>query len=217
MDGEDHDYCPTWAGGSNLSNGHAYDQGWMEVSFSQKPGTSPTIVVDLSSIPEGAIPTAVRFAWGHFSCCDHSDPDLFVTKPCIENCPIYTTESHLQANPFMAKIVNSQCECISPQCVPITLTKSLAFTCEMVTGRSWSIWTRRAIAITDITPSFHSILLCADANMNQFYQLWTQPHDQPQGEMTTTTVLTPKHTEHNRMAFDQPTTYFSIHLRKVRT
>ncbi|CAB9528805.1 Sialate O-acetylesterase [Seminavis robusta] len=111
--------CPTWAGGSEKRSLQAidqpYDQGWIEVPFALKPGTSNTIELDLSGLPERAIPTAVKYAWGMVDCCDWSDPDMFVTKSCIANCPIYAAESKLPANPFMAKIVNGQCECVSPQ------------------------------------------------------------------------------------------------------
>ena len=69
--------------------------------------------VDLTPL-NGSAPTAVRYAWGIIDCCDYSDPDLYIKKGCIANCPIMSS-SNLPANPFMAKIVSGKCECIAPQ------------------------------------------------------------------------------------------------------
>lgn len=112
--------CPTWAGGIKKHGRHAkndkvgpYSTGWVEVPYTLKDDY--TIVADLSGIPEKQQPTAVMYAWGNVDCCDHTDPDLFVTKSCIANCPLKSKKGQLPANPFKAKIFGGKCECIAPQ------------------------------------------------------------------------------------------------------
>jgi hypothetical protein len=123
-------YCPTWAGGRgpsyvlNTSNmntqrgGHfngesrGFDTGWVELDFVAHGPTS--IKVDLSPL-QGKTPTAVRYAWGIYDCCDLTDPMLWVTHPCIAECPIYSGDGMFPANPFLAKIEEGKCECVAPQ------------------------------------------------------------------------------------------------------
>lgn len=123
-------YCPTWAGGLGPSfvlntssentqrGGHfnnqsrGFNTGWVELDFVAH-GTS-SIKVDLTPL-KGKKPTAVRYAWGIYDCCDLTDPLLWVTHPCIAECPIYSADGLFPANPFMAKIEGDKCECVAPQ------------------------------------------------------------------------------------------------------
>ena len=109
-------YGPTWAGGDGASvfpNG-ALDSGWVPLNFTAAPAGAVAIVVDLAPL-KGAAPTAVRYAWGVTDCCDHTDPNLYVTHGCIANCPI-SSSSGLPANPFQAKITaGGSCSCVAPQ------------------------------------------------------------------------------------------------------
>ena len=89
-------FCPEWAGGKGPSvvmnttgSGwpHDYrgthiglDSGWIMLDFVKLSDTS--IKVDLAPL-KGAAPTAVRYAWGTYDCCDLSDPLLWVTHGCI--------------------------------------------------------------------------------------------------------------------------------------
>eukprot|EP00039_Didymoeca_costata_P023336 m.6756 g.6756 ORF g.6756 m.6756 type:complete len:756 (+) comp3578_c0_seq2:14-2281(+) len=132
-------YCPKWAGGIGRSlilntsrddkaDPIGFDTGWIQLKFEQE--TSTSIKVDLSPL-NGLVPTAIRYAWGSYDCCDLSDPMLWylhcgelfwyiimnnsrVNHTCIAECPIYST-SDLPANPFMAKVVEGKCECLPPQ------------------------------------------------------------------------------------------------------
>ena len=73
-----------------------------------------SIEVDLSPL-NGTLPTAVRYAWSIVNCCDMTDPDVYVSKPCGPgSCPIMSS-SNLPANPFLAKIINGRCSCVPPQ------------------------------------------------------------------------------------------------------
>lgn len=121
-------YCPTWAGGrgpsyvvntSSIETMHHFtgeprglNTGWIELDFIAHGPTS--IKVDLTPL-KGMKPTAVRYAWGIYDCCDLTDPLLWVTHPCIAECPIYSADGLFPANPFMAKIEDGKCECIPPQ------------------------------------------------------------------------------------------------------
>jgi hypothetical protein len=91
------------------------DGGWttgLDIALS---ADGAAITVDLLGL-NGTAPTAVRYAWSIVNCCDMSDPDLYVTKPCgPASCPIIMSTANLPANPFLAKIVNGKCECIAPQ------------------------------------------------------------------------------------------------------
>jgi hypothetical protein len=104
-------YCPTWAGGDGRPTNASLDDGWIMLNFTIASKTS--IKADLAPL-HGAAPTAVRYAWGIIDCCDYSDPDMYVTHGCIESCPIMSS-SYLPANPFQAKIVSGECQCIAPQ------------------------------------------------------------------------------------------------------
>lgn len=111
-------YCPTWAGGdTNLSpvRKDILDEGWIMLNFTMAPNSTNAIHVDLSPLPKGRRPTAIRYAWGFVDCCDHRDPGLYVKHGCIANCPIRSTNGQLPANPFQAKIVGGKCECVAPQ------------------------------------------------------------------------------------------------------
>ena len=108
-------YCPDWAGGTKeqqmIPIDKPYQEGWIQLNFTKH--NSNTIHVDLSPL-NGSAPTAIRYAWGIIDCCDHTDPALFVTHPCIANCPIQA-KSGLPANPFKARIDDGKCKCIAPQ------------------------------------------------------------------------------------------------------
>jgi hypothetical protein len=107
--------CPTWAGGDGkpVPSTSNLDGGWTLLNFTaDRAGTG--ITVDLSPL-NGSAPTAVRYAWGIVQCCDHADPNLYVTHGCIADCPIYSAKANLPANPFKAKIVSGKCECVAPQ------------------------------------------------------------------------------------------------------
>lgn len=74
------------------------------------------ITVDLSKLPAGAKPYAIRYAWqtgaptGGY-CCTERPPS---SAPCpIGSCPLMSTPSKLPANPFLAKIVGDLC--LAPQ------------------------------------------------------------------------------------------------------
>lgn len=127
-------YCPTWAGGLGpsvtqrapngrfptfggngaqpVSNASEFNMGWINLPIAA--GTDAwSITVDLGPL-HGAIPTAVKYAWGIVDCCDLSDPTTFTSKPCIANCPIMSS-SGLPANPFIAQIAGGKCKCVEPQ------------------------------------------------------------------------------------------------------
>jgi hypothetical protein len=71
-----------------------------------------SITIDLSPL-NGTAPTAIQYAWGVVDCCDHSDPNLYVSHAC-GLCPIMSS-SDFPANPFKARITNGKCECVAPQ------------------------------------------------------------------------------------------------------
>ena len=108
-------YCPLWAGGdgSTVFQNGVLDSGWVQLNFTVADSNT-AIAVDLSLL-DGAAPTAVRYAWGVVDCCDHTDPNLYVTHGCIAQCPIMSS-SGLPGNPFAAKITaDGTCECVAPQ------------------------------------------------------------------------------------------------------
>ena len=108
-------YCPTWAGGDGVSiyeKGILGDSGWISLNFTSS--SSSSVSVDLSTL-NGVSPTAVRYAWGTVDCCDHTDPNLYVSYGCIAQCPIMSS-SGLPANPFQAQITSEgACKCVAPQ------------------------------------------------------------------------------------------------------
>ena len=108
-------YCPTWAGGDGTTAfpGGVLDKGWVQLNFTAS-ASNTAIEVDLTPLG-GVPPTAVQYAWGGMDCCDHTDPNLYVTSGCIARCPIMSS-SGLPANPFRAKITaGGTCECVAPQ------------------------------------------------------------------------------------------------------
>ena len=107
-------YCPTWAGGTgNKSIGDNLDQGWIRLNITSSSETS--ITADLSPL-NGVAPIAMRYAWGVVSCCDLGDKDLWTKNACDTPCPIFSAGSaDLPANPFIARIVDKKCKCITPQ------------------------------------------------------------------------------------------------------
>jgi sialate O-acetylesterase len=109
-------YCPIWAGGNGSVATGPLDSGWISLDIKLGP-QGQSIVADLSPL-QGALPTAVRYAWNVVNCCDPADPDLYVKYPCgPSSCPIMSKQTNLPANPFVAKIVNNKCECVAPmQC-----------------------------------------------------------------------------------------------------
>lgn len=86
-------------------------QGWTQLNMTLS--SSNTISVDLTPLA-GLTPTAIRYAWGVVDCCNHYDPDVYVTKPCGSECPIMSS-SGLPANPFQARITAGVCACVAPQ------------------------------------------------------------------------------------------------------
>eukprot|EP00051_Salpingoeca_urceolata_P018667 m.264243 g.264243 ORF g.264243 m.264243 type:complete len:778 (+) comp19248_c1_seq11:1238-3571(+) len=112
MEPQSGNVCPTWAGGDGKPSPVPLDSGWISLNISVLHNGS--LAADLSPL-NGAAPTAVRYAWGIVSCCNTSDPELYITKPCgPAPCPIMST-SDLPANPFLAKIVGGRCTCVPPQ------------------------------------------------------------------------------------------------------
>ena len=120
-------YCPTWAGGVGKSDTrpasvgrfptfggsgmtpdsdpNQFNQGWINLPLA-KGSTSSSVTVDLSPL-KGAVPTAVKYAWGILNCCDITDPTTFTSKDCIANCPVMGSTG-LPANPFIAKIAGKR-------------------------------------------------------------------------------------------------------------
>jgi sialate O-acetylesterase len=86
---------------------------WVKVDITSASSTSVT--VDLSKLPSGSKPVAIRYAWGNDdgdSCCIPAGP----TEPCVPaSCPLWDPKSALPANPFIAKIDGGKCKCIPPQ------------------------------------------------------------------------------------------------------
>ena len=89
-------------------------------------GASPgTVKVDLSSLPKGAKPDAVRYAWGgtsganidDVSCCEGDG----IATPCLPvQCPLLAPEplapfGALPVDPFLAELVGGKCLCPEPQ------------------------------------------------------------------------------------------------------
>ena len=104
------DYCPSWASGTNT----AYDSkagSWLTVDITAATATSVT--VNLAQL-KGKKPSAVRYSWGIFDCCNTGDPLLWISKPCDTPCSI-TSDTLLPANPFIAEIVEGKCSCVAPQ------------------------------------------------------------------------------------------------------
>lgn len=109
------EYCPAWAGGDGATAYPAgtLDSGWVLLNFTAAP-SGTAVVVDLAPLA-GAAPTAVRYAWGAVTCCDDTDPTLYVTHGCnVAGCPIMSS-SGLPANPFAARVVGGACACVAPQ------------------------------------------------------------------------------------------------------
>lgn len=107
-----YDYCPTWAGGDGSKGDPTIplDTQWIMLNYTK--ATDNSISVDLSPL-NGSVPTAVQYAWGVADCCDHTDPNLYITHGC-GLCPLMSS-SNLPANPFKAKIVDGKCQCVAPQ------------------------------------------------------------------------------------------------------
>ena len=99
---------------------------WYPVQIAAGAGAGE-VAVDLSSLPAGATPSAVRYAWGgtasspngdDVSCCAGDG----VTAPCVPvQCPLLATEplapfGGLPVDPFIAEIVaGGKCLCPEPQ------------------------------------------------------------------------------------------------------
>ena len=85
---------------------------WMLVDVKSKSGTEVTL--DLSKLPKGSKPIAVRYAWDNDkdSCCAALSSTTWC-EPAA--CPIWDTKSGLPGNPFMAKIEGGKCACVAPQ------------------------------------------------------------------------------------------------------
>ena len=87
---------------------------WVAVDIAQ--AGPHTITVDLAKA--GGKAFAIRYAWqvggprGGY-CCTERPPSA---APCpAGSCPVMSAPSGLPANPFIAKIVDGQCECLAPQ------------------------------------------------------------------------------------------------------
>ena len=85
---------------------------WILVDVKSKSASEVTL--DLSKLPAGAKPIALRYAWDneHDSCCAALGPTTWC-EPAA--CPIWDKKSGLPGNPFMAKIVGGKCACVAPQ------------------------------------------------------------------------------------------------------
>eukprot|EP00038_Savillea_parva_P008482 m.177256 g.177256 ORF g.177256 m.177256 type:complete len:720 (-) comp14315_c0_seq1:22-2181(-) len=127
-------FCPTWAGGVGQSvtkpapagrfptfggsgmtptnDPNMFNEGWINLPITAGP-TDTSITVDLTPL-NGAIPTAVQYAWGLVDCCDLNDPTIYASHDCIANCPVVASGG-LPANPFIAAIKNGKCACVAPQ------------------------------------------------------------------------------------------------------
>jgi hypothetical protein len=104
--------CAAWAGNNATLPAGLLDSQWTLLNYTLD--TSGTAIhVDLAPLG-GRVLTAVRYAWGIVDCCDHTDPNLYVTHGCVAACPIMSS-SGLPANPFQAKIENGRCACVTPQ------------------------------------------------------------------------------------------------------
>lgn len=127
-------YCPTWSGGAGIgttkpapagrfpsfggdgstptNDPNAFNEGWINLPITASAGPT-AITVDLTPL-KGAVPTAVRYAWGTVDCCDLTDRDTYSKHGCIANCPLVSSTG-LPANPFIAKITANKCDCVAPQ------------------------------------------------------------------------------------------------------
>eukprot|EP00040_Diaphanoeca_grandis_P042178 m.264329 g.264329 ORF g.264329 m.264329 type:complete len:830 (+) comp55607_c0_seq1:15-2504(+) len=88
---------------------------WVLVDI--KSSSSTEVVLDLSSLPSGATPLAVRYAWDNDkdSCCPPL-PQVGSLVPCAPgSCPIWDEVNKLPANPFIAMLDGGKCKCIAPQ------------------------------------------------------------------------------------------------------
>ena len=86
---------------------------WVAVDI--KAASATTVTLDLSKLPASAKPLAIRYAYGNSpqgdSCCKPQGP----ADPCVPAaCPLWSPESGLPGNPFVAKIVGGKCQCIPP-------------------------------------------------------------------------------------------------------
>ena len=106
--------CPTWAGGDGVTTlpAGSYNSAWTMLKY-QLSASGTGVDVDLSPL-NGTAPTALKYAFDMLWCCNATDPTLYVTHGCIEECPIMSS-SRLPANPFIAKVVGNACECLAPQ------------------------------------------------------------------------------------------------------
>jgi hypothetical protein len=128
------------AGKPKYFENNPFDSQWTAVPLAQANLSSSapdghsdvvTLTADLSAL-DGRKPLAVRLAWPLFQigvgkaddmCCVHaaSQGNLPISDgggraPCVPgNCPLYSSESELPANPFFATIVDGKCTCSAPQ------------------------------------------------------------------------------------------------------
>ena len=93
------------------------------------PGSGAWISVDIESAgpaevrvnltKAGGVAHAIRYAWDG-TCCSNDLSgeriDGMPRKVCpVASCPVVGNETLLPADPFIAKIINGRCECLSPQ------------------------------------------------------------------------------------------------------
>jgi len=103
---------------------------WMPVHIGL--GVAPgTVTVNLSALPPGTKPVAVRYAWGatdspngaDVSCCEGDSENT----PCVPaQCPLMANEpmapfGGLPVDPFIAEIVDGKCVCPEPQTCSATV------------------------------------------------------------------------------------------------
>eukprot|EP01043_Picozoa_sp_COSAG02_P036878 COSAG02_NODE_2732_length_8141_cov_41.736011_7_plen_841_part_00 len=127
------------AGKPGRANPSPFAEQWTAVPFVQaqgehadKYGGVASLDVDLSAL-KGRKPLAIRLGWPLFKtalgqaddmCCVHAASQSHMSgegggvAPCVPgNCPLYTSESELPANPFFAVIEDDggKCACPPPQ------------------------------------------------------------------------------------------------------
>ena len=75
--------------------------------------------VNLSELEAESQVHAVRYAWplgnAGDTCCPGADVAAGLTVCAPANCPLFTNDNSLPANPFFARIEHGKCTCRKPQ------------------------------------------------------------------------------------------------------